>query len=788
MKSPFKFLDAFTLKDKDAFFGRDPEIETSYTTVFKTPMLLVYGSSGTGKTSLIQCGLGNKFDGPDWYPIFIRRNDDLNVSITNLMRAKLGDQAKDVLADDVSLLLRKTLRPVYLIFDQFEELFIRGKEEEQLKFMTSLRGLLDAQLPCKIMLVMREEFIAQLYAYEGLIPELFDHRFRIEPMGPSKVKSVISSSFEKFNIHLSEPKEVLLETMVNNINDPKSGITLPYLQVYLDMLYRDVHLKQYGTAESEGYPSLNISKADIDRLGKIDNVLERFLDIQTKELQRELERKHKSVNPKFIQQVLNAFVTDEGTKRPVSYEQAGDEMVLSTEAANLLNGIPGPILQDILNALHGDRILRKDDKSMELAHDSLALVIHNRKSESDRLLQNIRKRLLNAFEEYQKTGAFLNQKQVAAFEEFRPQLGLTKELEDYLDKCEEEVIRSAQEEQDRLHQESRMAQQKQLARTRLVLLSIAIVFAVLAAFMAFLSNARKNEVEDVNAKLSIETEITKHQKDSIANIILQVDQQFSRMDSIISGDLPHSQLVKSLITLKSLVRNDTMDAAEMAEQFISVREIYTTNNQDGGPDKSSRDSVINSARVFLSLQLKTPRPKEFIQVKWLSFDGKVLGKPTYLEVESGSNQTKWVGLNTVIKQTGKFRAEVYNSQGIEVGRTSFRIAEAQLNEVSMTENSEFRTMKSGTLNNPGPSATLFKVGDKLYYYVRINSPKPEKIYVQLQDQQGKEVWKKEHTTEVNEDLGARVISWKGANVPGVYYIRLINSKGSELAGHTIQIK
>ena len=206
MKSPFKFLDAFTLKDKDAFFGRDQEIDTLYSLVYKTPMVLVYGLSGTGKTSLIQCGLANRFDGPDWYPVFIRRNNNINTSTNAVLRNALGNQTKETVAENISLLLRKTLRPVYLLFDQFEELFILGKEEEQKVFMESIRELLDAQLPCKIMLIMREEYIGQLYAYETLIPELFDHRFRVEPMGPNKVKSVISSSFDKFNIHLAEDK------------------------------------------------------------------------------------------------------------------------------------------------------------------------------------------------------------------------------------------------------------------------------------------------------------------------------------------------------------------------------------------------------------------------------------------------------------------------------------------------------------------------------------------------------------------------------------------------------
>jgi len=81
MRSPFKFLDAYTVQDKNVFFGRDSEIESLYTLVFKTNLLIVYGLSGTGKTSLIQCGLASRFDGPDWYPLFIRRNENLNESI-----------------------------------------------------------------------------------------------------------------------------------------------------------------------------------------------------------------------------------------------------------------------------------------------------------------------------------------------------------------------------------------------------------------------------------------------------------------------------------------------------------------------------------------------------------------------------------------------------------------------------------------------------------------------------------------------------------------------------------
>jgi hypothetical protein len=537
MKSPFKFLDAFTLKDKDAFFGRDQEIDTLYSVVFKTPMLLVYGLSGTGKTSLIQCGLASRFDGPDWYPVFIRRNDNINTSTAAVMRNALGSLAKDSLSENVSMLLRKTLRPVYLLFDQFEELFILGKEEEQKAFMESIRELLDAQLPSKIVLIMREEYIGQLYAFETMIPELFDHRFRVEPMGPNKVKSVISNSFEKFNIHLAEPKDELLEMMVHNISDPRTGITLPYLQVYLDMLYRDKYRKQYGQTETEAYPKLDITKSDIAGIGRIDNVLERFLEDQTRELRVQLVQKYKSVKPNVIQNVLDVFVSEEGTKRPVAYKQSGEDIILAEEASATLKDIPPAMLTEILNTLHQDRILRRGDENFELAHDSLALVIDGRRSQSQKQLQNIRKRLANAYEEFQKTGAFLNQKQLAAFDEFRPQLGLSAEMEKFLDKCEEEVIRQASEEKDRLQQESRMAQQKKLARTRGILLSMAVGLAALAGFMWFKANAAKGVIQEKvelldKERSSLDSLYTRSliAQDSINNVTAQVGQQIVRVE------------------------------------------------------------------------------------------------------------------------------------------------------------------------------------------------------------------------------------------------------------------
>lgn len=788
MKSPFKFLDAFTLKDKDAFFGRDQEIETLYSLVFKTPLLLVYGLSGTGKTSLVQCGLASRFDGPDWYPIFIRRNENINTSVQAIMQNVLGKDVKESMVDNVSYLLRKTLRPVYLLFDQLEELFILGNEAEQNEFMHSIRQLLDAQLPSKIVFIMREEYIGQLYNFEKLIPELFDHRFRVEPMGPTKVKNVIKSSFEKFNIHLAEPKEELLDMMVRNISDPRAGITLPYLQVYLDMMYRDKYRQQYGQEEATGYPKIDITRTEVESMGRIDNVLERFLEDQIKELNRDLKQKFSTINPNTVQSVLDVFVSEEGTKRPLHFKQADDNLILTDDVASSVRDVAPAVLTYILTKFQQDRILRRGDEYLELAHDSLALIVDGRRSESQRQLQNIRRRLMNAYDEFQKTGAYLNQKQLASFEEFIPQLGLSKDLEKFLQQCSVEIARKASEEKDKMQQEAKMAQQKRLMRTRGIWLTIASSLAGLAAFMWYQSNTKANQLEIKSTELAAETSRTSRQRDSIANIIIQVDQQFGRMDSIITGNLPQSELVKSVITLKSLVRNDTIDAEEMKAGYISVIDMYPTMMLHKPLNLSIEDTVFQTSKIFLVAHLNTPQPKEYIQIKLMK-SGKIIGEPVYLEVAAEADQTAWVSTGTTLADTGHYQVALFNSLGVEVGRRSFEKIKGIETGVSMTEKSEFRTMKGGTLESPGASANKFKVGESIYYYFQINSPKAnERLEVRLLNDRGDVVWLKEHFTAQNTDRGSRGFNYRTARAAGTYHIQLINSQGEELAGHDIIVE
>ena len=131
MKSPFKFLDSYTREDRAIFFGRDQEITELYRRVFESKMLLVYGISGTGKSSLVNCGLASRFDESDWLPVNVRRGNNIIDSLNDAFNKQALTPLKknQSISEKLQSIYLDHFKPVYLLFDQFEELFIFGSEE-----------------------------------------------------------------------------------------------------------------------------------------------------------------------------------------------------------------------------------------------------------------------------------------------------------------------------------------------------------------------------------------------------------------------------------------------------------------------------------------------------------------------------------------------------------------------------------------------------------------------------------------------------------------------------------
>ena len=231
-KSPFKFLQPYTREDRAIFFGRDEEIEQLYKMVFQADIILVYGQSGTGKTSLVQCGLASRFQPTDWLDLFVRRKDNINDSLREALLRMAQSPVREgaSLSQLVKSVYLDYFRPVFLIFDQFEELFIFGEKPEQQQFIQDIAQLQEAGLSCKVIIVMREEYLAHLYDFEKVIPEIYNKRLRVEPMGGQNAHQVIQQSCEKLGIQIVDAPRTIRK-ITENVSGGKAGgpssISLP---------------------------------------------------------------------------------------------------------------------------------------------------------------------------------------------------------------------------------------------------------------------------------------------------------------------------------------------------------------------------------------------------------------------------------------------------------------------------------------------------------------------------------------------------------------------------------
>ena len=240
MKSPFKFLDSYTKEDREIFFGREKEIEELYHRLFESRILLVYGESGTGKSSLINCGLLNKLHDNEHLPLYIRRSDNILESLSEAINILLQESIPRQLL--TALLFKKALREIsdythkqlFFIFDQFEELFIFGSKEEKQSLIQVLKVLVESDIDCRFIFIVREEYFSNVAEFEKHIPNFLSNRMRIERMDRTNAIAAIKGSCSVNEIQVEEG---FAESLLKKLIPDSPGIELTWLQIFLDRIF-----------------------------------------------------------------------------------------------------------------------------------------------------------------------------------------------------------------------------------------------------------------------------------------------------------------------------------------------------------------------------------------------------------------------------------------------------------------------------------------------------------------------------------------------------------------------
>ncbi len=390
--------------ERDSFFGRKSEIRDLVNKILSFRLIVLFGKSGLGKTSLLQAGAYTQLRQNNLLPIPVR----VNQRDATLMDMVL-DAVTDIISDEATRIdytpgngeglweFFKTavfwkdgvlLSPV-LVLDQFEEVFTLQSPQGRKAISRQLGELVGSGLPprireqyirqktdnsqrvvysekppdLKLVISLREDYVGALQELFPEMPTILSNRVRLAAMTPAQARDAVVEPAQMDDDHFSTRTYRYHEKTINLLFSylGKGGDEIePFqLQVLCQHIERQIERKQRSQKEA------SIIEVTPDYLGdekKIDiimaNLYRSAIDsLPAGKTQRECKR-------------LCEFglLTDKGFRVSLSEQSILEKYQLKLENLNQLVDLR--ILR---------REPRRDSSVYELSHDSLAKpVLHQR--------------------------------------------------------------------------------------------------------------------------------------------------------------------------------------------------------------------------------------------------------------------------------------------------------------------------------------------------------------------------------------------------------------------------
>jgi len=209
--SPYQGLVPYEEDDAPWFFGRDKETRLIIANLFASPLTLLYGASGVGKSSVLGAGVVHQLReraGLLVVPFKSWQGDPATALAAAVAHAALQATGGETPAAASSLSSDGLLecltrvgrlgRRVMIILDQFEEYFLYHPQDDEFaeQFPAVLRR---AELAVSFLLSVREDSWAKLDRFEARIPILFDNYLRIDYLDREAAISAVRKPLDEYN-------------------------------------------------------------------------------------------------------------------------------------------------------------------------------------------------------------------------------------------------------------------------------------------------------------------------------------------------------------------------------------------------------------------------------------------------------------------------------------------------------------------------------------------------------------------------------------------------------------
>ncbi len=331
LTNPFPGLRSFQEDEGHLFFGREKQVLELYRKMLSTRFLVVVGTSGSGKSSLVRSGLIPQLAELDssranWTKVVFRPgNNPFGNLIASLCKSNLikangrleqSRVAEELLANPHNLshhIARKKAN-ILLVVDQFEEIFRfpnKGVVNYDLKkylenfvqlLLTSSR---QDDVPIYVVLTMRYDFLGDYTDFEGLPEAINQGTYLVPRMNRDEIRKAIQGPIETFGSAISP---VLLTRLLNESDD------IPH----------QLPLLQHALMRTWNYWTENHQERELIDLQHYEAIgtMSSALSIHADEAFAELESaKQKTLCEKVFKRITEKKPDFKGIRRPTSIKR-----------------------------------------------------------------------------------------------------------------------------------------------------------------------------------------------------------------------------------------------------------------------------------------------------------------------------------------------------------------------------------------------------------------------------------------------------------------------------------
>lgn len=334
--NPFPGLRPFDERENHLFFGRESQVDEMLNKLNRNRFLAVIGTSGSGKSSLVNCGLFPALHGgyltsagSSWRVAKFRPGNNpiremalalsqkgtlfledkignlpvASMINVNLLRSKLG------LIETFKQARLKPHENLLVVVDQFEELFRYKKvralgtqdEENAVSFINLLlESVRQSKLPIYVVITMRSDFLGDCAQFRGLPEMINDGQYLVPRMRRSERKSAIVGPVEVAGAKMTER---LLMRLVNDVGDNPDQLSI--LQHALN--------RTWAAWEKDEKTDGPLDLPHYQKIGTMSKALDQHAEKAFHELP---DDRHKLVCQKIFKALTDVGTESRGVRRP----------------------------------------------------------------------------------------------------------------------------------------------------------------------------------------------------------------------------------------------------------------------------------------------------------------------------------------------------------------------------------------------------------------------------------------------------------------------------------------